>query len=512
MGLLRLPAEQSAVPVARGGVTVEAKGVGVTYSLGTKRDDLKSLVFKTLLQRERRQTVWSLKDVDFTATSGDIVGIIGPNGAGKTTLCKVIAGLLRPDEGHIQVEGRVFSLLALGTGFHPEQSGRENAIVNAMTLGWSREEAVSFLPDIIAFAELEQFIDQPLKTYSAGMKARLAFAVAAMAQADILIIDEALSVGDVHFNAKAAAKMQELVGQARLVLVVTHSMDFVQKYCTRAVWIEKGRIRAVGSPKDMVRQYKESIPQVKPQVVRSIEFRQTEERSTSVPVVVAEGVGLNFPMHNRSGSVQQQEFWPLKDVSFTVNQGDILGIIGRNGAGKTTLCRMLSGILRPDRGRLQVNGETTALLTLGTGFNHQLTGRDNVFLNGMMLGLPKKRLIDLYDDIAAFSGIGDFINRPVKQYSRGMVSRLGFSVAAIIQPDIFLIDEALAVGDLAFYEKASTKMQELMDQAKAVIVVTHDMSFVHKVCTRAIWLENGTVTADGPAKDVAAEYQASSKK
>ncbi|HBC93041.1 MAG TPA: teichoic acid ABC transporter ATP-binding protein, partial [Pelotomaculum sp.] len=198
--------------------------------------------------------------------------------------------------------------------------------------------------------------------------------------------------------------------------------------------------------------------------------------------------------------------------NFTVHEGDIVGIIGPNGAGKSTLCRVLSGILKADKGEVFVEGEVTALLSFGTGFNMQLTGRDNVYLNGMMLGIPKKKLLGLYEDIMEFSGLGKFMDQPVKNYSNGMKSRLGFSVAAMIKPDLFIIDEALSVGDASFFEKASAKIQELIGKAKAVIVVTHNMSFVEKVCTRALWLGDGIIKFDGDPKEAVIQYRQSLKR
>lgn len=513
MGLLNWLGRQRVAPSHLGDIAVYAKGVGVRYEPAANRDDIQSLVYRSLLRRKTNKApkaVWALSDVDLVARAGDIVGVIGPNGAGKTTLCRTIAGVLRPDKGSLETKGEVFSLLSLGTGFNQELTGRENILLNGMMMGWSRSELKQLLPEIVAFAELENFIDQPLKTYSAGMKARLGFSVAVMSEPDILIVDEALSVGDVHFSAKAARRMHELVQKAKVVLVVTHSLSFVEQHCTQALWLDAGRVRASGTPREVVAQYRETVPAPKPRVIHSVSFVETRASSGTVPVVEAKGIGVSFPRRRVSRapglSGKVEPFWALRDVSFTVYQGDILGVVGRNGAGKTTLTKLLSGILKPDTGSLRVYGETTALLTLGTGFNHQLTGRDNIFLNGMMLGIPRHRLNALLEDIIAFSGLGDSIDRPLKQYSRGMMSRLGFSIAATIQPDIFIVDEALAVGDLSFYERASAKMQELMENAKAVIVVTHDMSFVQKVCTRAIWLDSGRLRMDGAPNEVVAQY------
>lgn len=507
MGLLKVPRTPPKRHNAAGEILVSATQIKVRYESAARRDDIQSLVYRRLqLQRrrtrEQNSAVWALDGVDLTARAGEIVGIIGPNGAGKSTLCKAIAGLLRPDSGTLVVRGEVFSLLTLGAGFNPELTGRENVLLNGMMLGWSKSEIEDLLPSIVEFAELGRLIDHPLKTYSAGMKARLGFSVAAMCQPDVMLLDETLSVGDLHFREKAAEKMQDLVRKARLVIVVTHNLDFVEQCCTHAVWLEAGKVRQVGYPKQVVAAYKETNPPSRPKLVKTVEFVETCRSASSVPMVEARAVSVCFPVRGE----RKDTVFALNDVTFTVHQGEILGIVGRNGAGKTTLAKLLSGILKPDSGRLVVRGKTTALLTLGAGFSHQLSGKDNIFLNGMLLGIPKRRLLELYEEIVAFSGLGEHIHRPVKQYSRGMVARLSFSIAAMMQPDILVIDEALAVGDLAFYEKASRKMQDLMSAARAVIVVTHDMDFVRKVCTRAIWLDSGKLVMDAEASEVVAAF------
>lgn len=230
----------------------------------------------------------------------------------------------------------------------------------------------------------------------------------------------------------------------------------------------------------------------------------------SRPVAVARHLGVQFALRPAGTNVRRWSlfrkkpvFEALRDVSLEVFEGDILGIIGPNGAGKTTLCRVLSGLLRADTGHISVAGDMTALLTLGVGFHEQLSGRDNVYLSGMMLGLQKKRLTVLYPQIIKFAGLQDAIHLPIKHYSSGMRARLGFSVAAMIQPDVFIIDEALNAGDAAFSERASGKLHDLIASAKAVMVVTHNLDFVIRVCTRAVWLEAGAVRFSGsPAEAV----------
>lgn len=488
---------------------VEVRGLGVKYNVGAKRDDFQSMAFNKLRGKRglKKQKFWGLRDVSFTGHAGDVLGVIGANGAGKSTLCRVLSGLLAPDVGEVVVRGEVSALLSLGTGFNAALSGRENVYLNGMMLGLSRKEMAYLFPGIIEFSGLGNFIDQPLKTYSSGMVARLGFSIAAMVEPEILILDETLSAGDIEFKERAAAKMGELVGKARMVIVVTHDTGFVSDSCNRALWLDRGTVRDYGEPEDVVSHYIESIPETATKR-KIVDFSETRPRSgTSSEVVNVAGLGIRYPRVKK-----REPFWALKNVGFKVNEGEIVGVIGRNGAGKTTLCRVLTSILKPDEGSVLVKGRTTALLSFGAGFNIQLSGRDNVYLNGMMLGISKKWLGKLYGDIVEFSGLEREMSKPMKYYSSGMKARLGFSVAAMIKPDVFIIDEALGAGDLAFAEKASAKIQELITEAKAVIVVTHSLDFVEKVCTRALWLDQGVVQVDGDPEEATESYRQALKR
>ena len=510
---------KSIIPnVASARSLVKAENLGVRYQLGSKREDIQSRIFNTILKRQNNKDLWALRDVSFECSPGDILGIVGFNGAGKTTLCRVISGLLRPDIGRIKVEGKVSALLSLGTGFNFALSGKENIFLNGLMLGFSEKYIKDLYHDILEFSGLEDFIDEPLKNYSSGMKSRLAFSIAASIKPEVLILDEALSTGDLEFSKKAGKKLQGIIGQSKIVIVVTHEMSFVEKYCTRGLWIDGGQVKANGFPNEIVSVYKK-YAQDKHKNRRSINLCKTEYKSGKSAVVNAKNLGIRFSLIADKGlgtstanvnakiwDRNKRDFWPLKDVNFTVNEGDVVGVIGRNGAGKTTLCRLLTGILKPDCGDIFIDGQTTALLTLGAGFNIQLTGCDNVYLNGMMLGITKKEIKNIYADIVEFSGLRKFIHQPVKNYSSGMRSRLGFSIAAMIKPDVFIIDEVLSAGDISFYEKASAKIQELIETAKAVIVVTHNMNFIKTVCTRVLWLDNGIIKYDGKPNEVVKMY------
>lgn len=488
----------SIAPEGSPNTSIFAENVGVKYKSGSKGEDLKSLV---LNPRVRGGDFWALKEVDFSCVSGEIIGIIGSNGAGKTTLCSVIANLLRPDEGHIKVNGQVSALLSMGTGFNKELSGRDNILLNGMMLGFPQKQIRAIYPDIVEFAGLGEFINQPIKNYSSGMRARLGFSIATMLNPEILVLDEALSTGDAEFKERALAKTKEMVSSAKIVLIVSHNIGFIEENCNRAIWIDSGKIMAQGSPAEVCSQYREMVNLKKQQrPPKRLRLKRTRTTSGDETVVEAKNLGLYY-------RVNGDKFWALKNCDLTVKEGDILGVIGHNGAGKSTLCRVISQILKPDQGSIQVNGNISALLSLGAGFNKQLSGRDNIYLNGLMLGIGKKDLEMLYDDIVEFSGLEDSIDLPVKNYSSGMVSRLGFSIAATMEPDIFIIDEALSAGDMAFYERASARIQEMVKSAKAVIVVTHSMKFVNKVCTRAIWMKQGRIMQEGKPKDIIALYK-----
>ncbi len=197
----------------------------------------------------------ALKDISLTIVDGDTVGIIGQNGSGKSTLLQIICGILTPDSGDVVVDGRISALLELGAGFNPEFSGRENVFLNGAILGFSRADMEACFDDIIAFAEIGEFIDQPVKTYSSGMYVRLAFAVAINVKPDILIVDEALSVGDILFQAKCFAKFKEFQDNGVTILFVTHSLDLITRYCNRAILLERGELISQGSPKTVVDVY-----------------------------------------------------------------------------------------------------------------------------------------------------------------------------------------------------------------------------------------------------------------
>lgn len=202
-----------------------------------------------------------------------------------------------------------------------------------------------------------------------------------------------------------------------------------------------------------------------------------------------------------------REFWSVKDVSFDIKKGETVGIIGNNGAGKSTLLQMICGTLNPTEGQVTVNGRIAALLELGSGFNMDFTGKENVYLNAAVLGLSKKEIDLKYQDIVDFADIKDFMDQPVKTYSSGMIARLAFSVAVQVNPDILIVDEALSVGDMAFQEKSFSKMKEIRDMGTSILFVSHSLSAVRNFCDKAVWVEKGQIRMIGERLDVCDAYQ-----
>lgn len=216
----------------------------------------------------------------------------------------------------------------------------------------------------------------------------------------------------------------------------------------------------------------------------------------------------------RQGPEEQSKksFWALKDVSFEIKEGEIVGIIGQNGAGKSTLLKVLSRITTPTRGRADIYGRVGSLLEVGTGFHPELSGRENIYLNGAVIGMKKDEIRRQFDAIVEFSEVGKFLDTPVKRYSSGMYVRLAFAVAAHLEPEILLVDEVLAVGDIAFQKKCLGKIGSVAKGGRTVIFISHNMTAINSLCQRVIWVSGGKIVEDGPAADVVTRYLAKSDK
>lgn len=230
-------------------------------------------------------------------------------------------------------------------------------------------------------------------------------------------------------------------------------------------------------------------------------FKMYSERNQSMKSALMRGRISKF-----------EEFWALEDISLSIQKGETLGLVGSNGSGKSTLLKTLAKIYWPDRGKIEYFGRMSALLEVGSGFHPELTGRENIYLNGSILGMKKKEIDLRFDKIVEFSGVSKFIDQPVKNYSSGMYVRLGFSVAIHVEPDILVVDEVLAVGDAAFQKQCFQRFKELKQQGTTIILVTHDLDAMNQLCDRAVWIKNGLVEMQGQSRKVSTSYLKSIQK
>ena len=238
------------------------------------------------------------------------------------------------------------------------------------------------------------------------------------------------------------------------------------------------------------------------------------------PIIEVNHVTMRFRMANdRINSIKEylvqflkkrlkySEFEALKDVSFTVERGEIVGLIGHNGAGKSTMLKIISGIMKPTEGNVAVRGNVVPMLELGSGFDYDMTGRENIFLNGAILGYSEEFLKSKYQEIVDFSELGPFIDTPIRNYSSGMISRLAFSIASAVNPEILIVDEILGVGDADFQIKSQNRMMEMMGGGTTVLMVSHNIKQIREMCDRVVWIEHGQVVDYGDAEHLCSEYE-----
>jgi ABC-type polysaccharide/polyol phosphate transport system ATPase subunit len=291
-------------------VAIRVDGLSKLYRIGSRRSGYKTIresvmdilaaPFRGLPTNPQSEWIWALQDVSFDVKPGEVVGIIGRNGAGKSTLLKILSRITKPTRGRAEIQGRVGSLLEVGTGFHPELTGRENIYLNGAILGMRKAEITQKFDEIVAFAEVEKFIDTPVKHYSSGMYVRLGFAVAAHLEPNVLLVDEVLAVGDARFWSKSITRIRELNAQGMTVLLVTHNMWLVQTVCPRAICLERGRILAEGGPLQVIGAYREKV---------ATSLGSTEERKAVPPEQEAERI-LTFQLHREGHWASEREAYP----------------------------------------------------------------------------------------------------------------------------------------------------------------------------------------------------------
>ena len=231
----------------------------------------------------------------------------------------------------------------------------------------------------------------------------------------------------------------------------------------------------------------------------SMKFNLGVEKDNSLKMIF---INLFTPRKKK----KKDYFWALKDIDFRINKGDVVGIIGANGAGKSTLLKVVSGVYKPTTGTVEVNGKISPMIELGAGFDPELTARENIYLNGAILGYSKDFLEEKFDEIVEFSELKDFLDVPVKNFSSGMVAKLAFSISTIVDPEVLIVDEILSVGDIKFQEKSKNKMMSMIEGGTTVLYVSHSIESIKEICSKVIWLDHGKIVKMGNAKQVCNEY------
>jgi len=284
--------QKGVAPMSSGDAVLSLRNVSKRYPILGSSLELKTTLLhpiRTLRQRRKRR-FWAVRGVNLDVERGEFFGIIGANGSGKSTLLRLIAGLSRPDEGDVTTRGRISPLLELGSGFHPQVSGRENAIVNGLLMGMTRAQVTALLPEMVAFAGLQEFIDQPMRTYSSGMYVRLGFAIAAFLEPEILLVDEVLAVGDARFQEKCYEHIAGLRDRGTTIVMVSHDLGAVERFASRAALMERGRFVTVGEPGMVVRQHLDRLAETSPEIRRALEDamnenpKEIEDRLANDPV------------------------------------------------------------------------------------------------------------------------------------------------------------------------------------------------------------------------------------
>lgn len=594
----------------------------------------------------------ALDGVDLTVLPGESVGVIGKNGAGKSTLLKVVAGVTAPTSGVVRRGGRVASMIELGLGFHPDLTGAENAQVALVLLGRDRQAFAGDLQEITEFSGLGDALNAPLRHYSDGMRARLAFAVATQVPTDLLVVDEVLAVGDRDFQHRCLDRVTSMVAAGTSLLFVSHEMMLVAAVCQRTVHLRDGRVVDDGPTSGVVERYLldtvlgsvpvagsplrlESLkvsaelqpwgriaidaevhvdePLASPSIVVDLslptiapgrvsascrvavpalaepgayrlrgtsseigseggtfrvsvgfvdestgqllaqdhgDFRIVSQvigarpmlavqpeftlesaaapdsavlptepghRSIAAPIAVLESVTKSYPAARRrahlrslvpgpAGRSHDLDLKALDGLSLSIGAGEAVGIIGPNGAGKSTVLRTLAGLLEPDSGAVTVSGRVVPMLDVAPAFNPELTGAENVFVLGQLVGLGRDAIHEALPSILAFAGVEEVADAPVKAYSTGMRARLGFATSVHAPGDLLLVDELLTVGDEQFRRRALDELRRRGGMGATIVYVSHELKMVERLCERVVRMDRGRVIDDGPATEVIERY------
>ncbi|MDJ1175411.1 ABC transporter ATP-binding protein [Roseofilum capinflatum] len=374
--------QQEPYTALRDVITNGVKSLGCTLVKGGRKK----------LESPSREEFWALKDVSFEINRGDRVGIIGRNGAGKSTLLKILSRITEPTTGRINIKGRVASLLEVGTGFHPELTGRENIYLNGAILGMSKVEIKKKFDEIVAFAEVEKFLDTPVKRYSSGMYVRLAFSVAAHLEPEILIVDEVLAVGDLQFQEKCLGKMEDVGKDGRTVLFVSHQMGMISQLCSKALILEKGKISKEGSVEKIISSYINSLTDKKSNTYKGIELNSNRTKSmwiSEIGIYNTSGQPISEIMHTESITVKVE----CKIQEFI--KGVMIGITTKDVRGRKifTTQKLLDDIFK--------NNDPTHLITSFIKLPGNLLA-PGIYCFTIALHIPNVQFIDKVDDVCLF--------------------------------------------------------------------------------------------------------------
>lgn len=367
---------------------IRAENVSKKYRIGSRRAAYSTLresltetvraPFRALRRAEKEAFVWALSDINFEIQPTEVVGIVGPNGAGKSTLLKILSRITEPTGGRIEIYGRIASLLEVGTGFHPELTGRENIYLNGAILGMKRLEIRRKFDEIVSFAEIEEFIDTPVKYYSSGMYVRLAFAVAANLEPEILMVDEVLAVGDVSFQQKCLEKMRDVTREGHTVLLVSHNMATVSSLCQKSIWLDEGKVRFYGSSEEAIRGYLSAQQSLSGEYVRGESVRQSspQVRITGARLLGADGkvaslmdAGAGFSVEIEYEVLKRTLVWVGFVIStaggfhvLSATDGDVdkYAVVPREPGTYTSVCTIPGGLFNYGRYLLSLYASRSA--------------------------------------------------------------------------------------------------------------------------------------------------------
>ena len=475
-----------------------------------------------------------LDDASLYLERGDKVGVVGLNGAGKSTLLRLLSGAEEPDGGTVRLDPNVrLEYLPQNPVFPGEHTVLEQVVLGLS--GDDRALAEYEGKMILSRLGVRDF-DQKVGQLSGGERRRVALAAVLSRPCDVLVLDEPTN----HLDSDMVLWLEDYLKKWKGALaMVTHDRYFLERIVTRIAEVEDGRLFFYEGNYDKYlsrkaeRLEQEKAGERKRQALLRREYQWVMQGPTARGTKSRERLERYEALKSQSGPAEKSTLelsarfsrlgkktielrrvtkafdgrTVLRDFDCMLLLDDRIGIVGANGSGKSTLLKIISGVYKPSAGRVTVRGTIAPLIELGAGFDMDLTARENIYLNGTVLGYTPKYLDSKFDEIVEFSELKDFLDVPLKNYSSGMVARLAFSVATMTKPDILIADEILSVGDFLFQQKCERRMAELMSGGTTVILVSHSIEQIERMCNKVAWLDHGRLRRNGPTAQVTAEYK-----